>query len=137
MVLLFDTLTKVWALQMLVERPFALFSLGGIDAELALATNKGAAWGIGSSWPLGLLFLRLTLIGAIGVYLFGKYCPAAWRVPLALALGAAISNVKDYFLWGHVIDMIHITFWGYDYPIFNLADSVICCAVVYMLFKSK
>lgn len=135
-----DTVTKALALALLQTGDGCSFEVGtlfGVNFNLTLATNTGAAWGIGASWPVELLILRLLLISIILIYLFSASCPAVWKTPLALALGGAISNVKDYFIWGHVIDMIHFVFWGYDYPVFNLADSVIFCAVAYMFFKSK
>ena len=48
---------------------------------------------------------------------------------MTLILAGAISNVIDTFVYGHVVDMIHFTFWGYDYAVFNLADSAVCLGV--------
>ena len=48
----------------------------------------------------------------------------------------ALCNILDYFFYGHVIDMLHFVFWGYDYPVFNVADSFICIGVFWLFFAS-
>jgi len=49
--------------------------------------------------------------------------------PFALILTGAVGNVLDYFVYGHVIDMLHFVLWTYDFPVFNIADSLITLGV--------
>lgn len=101
----------------------------GIECSINYATNKGAAWSLFSSYPNVLIGIRIILISGLMLYCFlGKMRPA-WRYPLALILSGAWGNLLDAFLYGQVIDMIHFVFWGYDYPIFNIADSAICIGI--------
>ena len=88
----------------------------GISGSLNLTYNTGAAWGFfpGSA---GLLFLL-----RIGVI-------------TGLATGA-VGNALDYLFYGHVIDFFHFVLWGYSFPIFNWADSMITLGVFGLLLFS-
>ncbi len=108
----------------------------GIDFSIVHQTNKGAAWGMFAYFQDYLLFFRLMTIGLILGYLFFFNKNPLRRFPLLLILTGAIGNVIDYFVYGHVIDMFYFTFWGYSYPVFNIADSAIFCGVALLLFQS-
>ncbi len=107
--------------------------LFGVTFSLNYVTNSGAAWGIFAGHP-GLLFaLRIAIIGCLAAYLlFSKPKFSLWLV----AVGA-LGNAIDYCLYGHVIDFLHFTFWGYSFPIFNIADSCITIGVVFLLLFSR
>jgi signal peptidase II len=40
-------------------------------------------------------------------------------------------------LYGHVVDFLHFTFWGYSFPIFNLADTYITLGVIGLLLMPR
>ena len=113
--------------------------LAGIDGEITHIRNTGAAWGVFSAFPHALLYFRMAFITVLIFYaLF--YAEAALVAPLALIASGAIGNVLDYFIYGHVIDMFHLQFWGWDYPVFNVADSAICIGtfwIFWILFIQK
>ena len=140
---LLDMATKMLALQYISatglgrENEIIVFqNFLGIDCTLTYAINKGAAWGCFGNFPYLLLALRLVLIGALFLYLLFFQVPQNYRLPLTLILSGAFGNVCDFFLYGHVIDMIHFVFWGYDYPVFNVADSLIFIGTCMILFNT-
>jgi len=96
-------------------------------------TNKGAAWGVFSSFPELLIIFRIILIGALFYWLLFYSTTRKYQIAVLIILTGAIGNVVDFFLYGHVIDMIHFTFWGYDYPVFNLADSMIFLSTLFII----
>jgi len=106
----------------------------GIDCEITHTENMGAAWGIFAAFPHALLYFRMIFI-AVTVYYTLFFAEAFLVQPLMLIVAGAIGNVIDYFMYGHVIDMIHFRFWGYDYPVFNIADSSICTGVFWIFLK--
>lgn len=97
----------------------------GIEFSLSHQINKGAAWGLLADYQVQLLYLRIVLIACLVVYAVFFNENRKKDIPLALIIAGAAGNVIDYFLYGHVIDMLHFVLWGYDFPIFNLADSAI------------
>lgn len=97
----------------------------GVEFSIVHAINKGAAWGILANFQESLLVFRVLLI--IGLVIFAIFLNKnkRWEIPLALIISGALGNVVDFFLYGHVIDMFYFVLWGYDFPVFNIADSAI------------
>ncbi|MEK7340156.1 MAG: signal peptidase II, partial [Verrucomicrobiota bacterium] len=58
------------------------------------------------------------------------------RVCLVMVLAGAVGNVFDCIIYGHVIDMFCFIFWGYIYPVFNIADAAIFCGILMMLLET-
>ena len=101
----------------------------GIEFSVIHATNTGAAWGMFRNFQIPLLILRMILVIGLLVYLMFWNSQKSWRIPLTLITVGAIGNIIDAFLYGHVIDMFNFVLWGYDYPVFNVADSAIFIGV--------
>lgn len=108
----------------------------GIQFSLNYATNKGAAWGVLADYSTLLLIGRLVLIAILSLYLTRMPRGSKLKIPLVLIIAGALSNVIDAFTYGHVVDMFHFILWGYDYPIFNIADSAICIGIVLYFLQS-
>lgn len=109
----------------------------GIDFSIVHATNRGAAWGILSSYQELLLAGRIVTIVVLTTYALFFNKNSRLDLPLALIISGATANICDYFIYGHVIDMFNFTFWGYHYPVFNVADSAICLGVALLFFCSR
>lgn len=108
----------------------------GIEFSISHATNRGAAWGILANYQWALLGVRMALVTGLAAYFWLSDRHPTWRIPLALVLAGAISNILDAFLYGHVVDMLHFVFWGYDYPVFNIADSSIFVGIASLAIAS-
>lgn len=107
----------------------------GVEFSLVHATNTGAAWSMFQDYPSILLYARIILISLLGVYLLFAYREKV-PLPWVLIISGAISNVIDHFLYGHVIDTFHFILWGYDYPVFNVADSMIVIGAFILIFSN-
>ena len=108
----------------------------GIDFAIVHVINKGAAWGILAGVHEYLLYARILIIGGLLTYLFFFTADSFRKFCLTLIVTGAIGNVVDYFVYGHVVDMFYFIFWGYSYPVFNLADSAIFCGIAALLTQS-
>lgn len=108
----------------------------GIEGSIVHTTNSGAAWGFFSSFQVPLLYLRIALVVAIVVYLIVNRNKEPFLIPYALILAGAIGNILDFFFYGHVIDMMHFILFGWDYPVFNIADSAIFLGILLLLLSS-
>lgn len=146
--ILVDQLTKYASLIFIAKKKITPFFLSlegikvfknflGIDLYLDYVTNEGALWGFGRSWGKSLVALRIALILLTSMYLYfnWKSLIKIQRYAFVLILSGGVSNVIDHFVRGHVIDMIHFIFWGYSYPVFNLADVAICTGVLMILIS--
>jgi len=108
----------------------------GIEFSIVHASNKGAAWGALADYQTPLLILRILLITALTGYLFIFNRQKFYVIPICLLIAGALGNVIDYFQYGVVIDMFKFVFWGYHYPVFNVADSAITIGIVWMILAS-
>lgn len=55
---------------------------------------------------------------------------------LALVIAGALGNVIDRLRFGAVIDFLDFHAYGWHYPAFNIADSLIVIGVIMLLFHS-
>ncbi len=108
----------------------------GVEFSIVHATNKGAAWGILAEFQTPLLIFRILLVLGMIIYLLFYNKQKSWEIPFALVIVGALGNVLDYFLYGHVVDMLHFVLWGYDFPVFNIADSSIFIGISCLFLMS-
>ena len=93
--------------------------------------NAGAAWGIFQGKMMFFYLITLAVIAVVIVWMTRLDIKKdKWlMIALALILGGAVGNFIDRVLYQHVIDTYIL---GYDFPIFNIADSALCIGVVLM-----
>jgi len=131
-----DRITKYVAVSyLLLGESIPIFSIGGIQGSITLATNKGAAWGLLVQAPFLLLILRVLFILALTLlyrYTQGRFA----KLSLLFIIVGACSNILDTITWGHVVDMIHLSFWQWDYPVFNIADICISLGAICFLLST-
>jgi len=104
----------------------------GISFSINHVQNLGAAWGFLSNYPLVLLYIRIALVLGMILFLWKFNKDKKIVFPLLLIVFGAIGNLLDIAFYGFVIDMFHINFWGYSYPLFNVADSMISIGIVWL-----
>lgn len=125
---------------------FPFFPYGGIPIWkgvlgtsfcLVHAKNLGAAWGLFDQVPNFLFGVRLFVWLALFFWI------AFWNrdqrkvFPFTLVLFGALGNLLDKFFYGAVIDFFYFQFFGYSYPVFNVADSMIVVGVLWLLVEPK
>lgn len=108
----------------------------GIEFSITHQINHGAAWGVLSNYQLPLLYFRIALVVTLFLYALFFNKNRGWSIPLALIISGAAGNILDYFLYGHVVDMFHFVLWGYDFPVFNVADSAIFLGIASLIIAS-
>lgn len=96
--------------------------------EIRYVKNFGAAWGMFSGkQSFFLIITPLILIGLI--YYFFKVKDAINITGIALIFFGAIGNFYDRLALGYVRDMFSFDIFGYDFPVFNIADSMVVVGV--------
>jgi signal peptidase II len=108
----------------------------GIDFSIVHVINKGAAWGVLASLQKYLLYARVAILGGLLAYLFFVNASPFRKFCLTLIAAGAWGNVVDYFVYGHVVDMFYFIFWGYSYPVFNIADSAIFMGIALIVAEA-
>ncbi len=143
-VIFFDQLTKHLALEALGDIPGGSISVIGDFLRWTLVYNEGGAMGtnLGGSALYGVIGIGILL--ALGYYLWHNRHESKIALPLALIAGGAIGNLIDRFQMGKVVDFIDVDFFNIAimgfrlerWWTFNIADSAISVALVYMLWYS-
>lgn len=105
----------------------------GIEFSISHTTNRGAAWGMLSSYQSILLGFRIVLVFGLIIYTQFINTVRRYALPLVLIISGAVANIADNFVYGHVVDMLHFVLWGYDFPVFNIADASISIGVAWMV----
>ena len=93
---------------------------------LTHCSNTGGAWSMfsGNAFILGMVSLIAVLLIA-GIIFYCKNTLAAFS--LGAILAGALGNMIDRFLHGYVIDFLDFIIFGYDFPVFNVADICVVC----------
>ena len=133
-VIIFDQLTKTWAVNALDGgRIVHVVS----SLQMNLTYNSGMAFSQGQG--LGPLIGVLALL-VVAVLLLSLRNSSDWRRLLAtgLIIGGAVGNILDRIFrgdgifHGSVIDFIDLQWW----PIFNVADMGVCVGAALLIFSA-
>jgi len=143
-VALADQLTKNWALATLSDIPGRSISVIGDFLRWTLVYNEGGAMGTNLGGSMLYTVVGIAILLALGYYLWQYRYAARVAIPLALIAGGAIGNLIDRFVHGKVVDWIDVNFFDISlfsfhlerWWTFNIADSAISVALVYMLWQS-
>jgi len=102
--------------------------------------NTGAAFGIMKNGRYFFIVLTV-IVCAILVYIMIKNRHALLRLSVAFILGGAAGNWIDRVVRGKVTDFFDFYIFGYDYPVFNVADICINIGTfllfIYIIFIFK
>ena len=102
--------------------------------NLTYVHNEGAAFSIlmGGRW----FFIIAAIIALNIIFIFfikDKKLKTIETITYALLIAGIIGNLIDRVLYGYVIDFLDFNIFGYDFAIFNLADSFIVIAVIMLI----
>lgn len=103
-----------------------------------LLHNYGGAFSFLSSQPgwQWWFFVSVATVVSVILLVWLRRTPASqWVVclPLALVLAGAIGNVLDRVRLGYVVDFIQVYWKDWYFPAFNIADSGITVAAVWLI----
>lgn len=111
-------------------------SISVIDHFLYLTShrNQGAAWGILQGKMVFFYVVTLFVIAMVVLWMrkLNVRKEKLLVIALSLILGGALGNLIDRVLYQQVTDFINVYLFGYDFPIFNIADSALCIGVFLM-----
>lgn len=107
--------------------------------DLVLVWNRGVSYGLfpqeggPGRWILILFAFAATL--ALTAWLARVTAPLP-AVAIGLVVGGAIGNAIDRILYGAVADFFSLHAFGYQWYVFNIADTAIVAGVAGLLYES-
>lgn len=103
---------------------------------LTYVRNTGAAWSMFSDMTGVLALISAAAAGVMLWYLFAKKPKGLTWLALSLMIGGALGNLIDRLFLQYVRDFLHFFIFGYDFPIFNIADIALCVGVFFLLLSA-
>lgn len=99
--------------------------------NITYVKNTGAAWSILSGNVLLLIMISIIALGVIYYYLIkGKELKKIDIVSYSMLIGGIIGNLIDRVVHGYVIDYLDFKIFNYNFPIFNIADTLIVISII-------
>lgn len=101
--------------------------------NITVVHNTGGAWSIFDNHSY--IFIIFSIIATIILFKFMFSFKNNLRnnIAFALTIGGILSNLADRIFLGHVRDFLDFKLFGYDYPIFNIADIAIVIGVFLLI----
>ena len=104
--------------------------------NITYVQNKGAAWGILDGNTVFLVLITLIALFIIIRFIFKEENLTKLDIlSYGLLLGGITGNFIDRILRGFVIDFLDFYIFGYDFPVFNIADIMIVVSVIMMVIS--
>jgi signal peptidase II len=107
--------------------------------DLVLVWNQGISYGLlpqeSAAGRLGLILFALVASLALTVWL-ARLESRLTAIAIGLIIGGAIGNAIDRILYGAVADFFSFHAFGYQWYVFNVADTAIVAGVVGLLYDS-
>jgi signal peptidase II len=131
-----DQLTKAWAITAL--RPVGMITIVPGFFELTFVRNTGIAFGLFAreGWLVAVFMAGLALVA---LYYTRELNWRGWEPNLVggCLVGGALGNLLDRMRHGYVVDFFDFHVGPYHWPSFNVADSLICVSVGWIVLRSS
>lgn len=102
--------------------------------NITYVQNRGAAWGILNNNIILLVVITVLALGLICSFIFKESNIKKLDIVLyGMLLGGIIGNFIDRIFRGYVIDFLDFIIFGYDFPVFNIADMLTVISVGIMI----
>lgn len=104
--------------------------------ELTFVKNTGGAWGILSNNLILLIFVSTVALLVLNSYIKKEqHINNLMIFSYGFLIGGILGNLIDRLFRGYVVDFFHFYIFGYDYPVFNIADILIVVGISLMLIE--
>ncbi|MBQ3468706.1 MAG: signal peptidase II [Bacilli bacterium] len=105
--------------------------------ELTHVENEGAAFSILSGSKYILIVISIIIMLLLLKYIKDvKKLSNIEGISLGLILGGLLGNLLDRIVNSYVLDYLAFNFFGYHFPVFNLADIAITGGVILLLIAT-
>lgn len=130
-VLIFDQLTKV-----IVDAYNSQFTIIDNVFNITYYQNTGAAWSILEGNILLLIGISIVALVLVYSMMFSFENNVLNDAAFGLLFGGILGNLIDRILFGYVRDFIELNIFGYNFPVFNLADTAIVIGVIIIIIAT-
>ena len=101
--------------------------------SITVVHNTGGAWSIFSDHSYLFIIASVIAIILLLKFMFGFKNNLRNNIAFAMLFGGIFSNLADRIFLGYVRDFLDFKLFGYNYPIFNIADITIVIGVIFLI----
>lgn len=103
--------------------------------RITYTCNDGAAFSILKGKRVFFIIMTIIVVCLIVYYLLKNKVYWVEKYSLLLIISGAVGNLIDRIMYGYVIDFLDFIIFGYDFPVFNIADSFITIGAVGLIIS--
>lgn len=104
--------------------------------SITYARNTGVAFSFLDGYVDFIVIITLVIIFMLFKYIKNNVKNNIDVVSYSLIIGGAVGNLCDRVIYGYVVDFFDFNIFGYNAPIFNLADTFIVVGVGLLIINS-
>ena len=97
--------------------------------------NTGMAWSMLSNHTLLLTLISSAVVVFILYYIQKNKLSKIYQIIIGLILGGAIGNLFDRIFYQYVRDFLDFYIFGYNFPVFNVADSALTIGIILLFIQ--
>ena len=103
---------------------------------ITYAKNNGAAWSILEDKRILLLIITVFILFLLNKYMNKEKLSKLENIVYGMIIGGIVGNLFDRVFYKSVVDFLDFRIFGYNYPVFNLADSFIVIGIIILIIMS-
>lgn len=104
--------------------------------RLTYYQNTGAAWSILEGYSYLLILISIIMLVLVFNMMYSYEDDKLNNAAFGLLIGGILGNLCDRVFYGMVRDFIDIRLFGYEFPVFNIADMAIVIGVLLILIST-
>ena len=130
--LVIDQISKILIIKLL--EPNEVITIIKNFFYIIYTNNTGAAFIILLDKRIFLIVVAILIIGILLYYIKKNKVDGKLNIiAFSLIIGGSLGNLIDRIVRGYVVDFISIKLGSYNFPIFNIADTLIVVGVFLLL----
>ena len=134
-VLLVDIVSKRLVVNFMSE--FESISIIDKFFSLTYVKNTGVAFSMIEGNVSLIVVITSVILFMLFKYIKDNSVSKIEVIGYSMVIGGAIGNLIDRVVLGYVIDFLEFNFWGYGFPVFNLADTFIVIGVMILILFGR
>ncbi len=129
--ILIDQVVKLFAMK--IQEPIVLIPN---FLQLDYVKNYGVAWSMFNNKTIFIIIFSIVAIAYL-FYILNQYREhLIIHFGILMMIGGAFGNVLDRIFRGFVVDYVDVVIFGYDFPVFNIADMLLVCGVIIIFLET-
>lgn len=100
---------------------------------ITVVHNTGGAWSLFDNHSYFFIIFSIIAVIILIKFMFSFKNNLRNNIAFSLTIGGILSNLADRIFLGHVRDFLDFKLFGYNYPIFNIADIAIVVGVILLI----